>query len=203
MGIAVPVHPALAELVAAGEWMARNRFIPATSGNLSCRISATEIVITPSGIDKGNLTPSDLIRMNIDDLPPEGTSAETALHVQLYRDRPAARAVLHGHSLITAQVSLRHQACGFVTLCGYELLKAFRGVRTHEARIEVPIFANSQNMSALADTISAELAHRPEALCYLLAGHGSYVWGESVAEARRHFEALEFLLELHSRIQPS
>jgi len=32
-----------------------------------------------------------------------------------------------------------------------------------------------------------------------LSQHGLYTWGESVAEARRHLEALEFLFEVEGR----
>jgi methylthioribulose-1-phosphate dehydratase len=35
----------------------------------------------------------------------------------------------------------------------------------------------------------------------LVAGHGLYAWGESLKEARRHVEILEFLLELCWREQ--
>ena len=33
----------------------------------------------------------------------------------------------------------------------------------------------------------------------LLRGHGLYTWGASLAEAQRHVETLEFVLELHMR----
>ena len=33
----------------------------------------------------------------------------------------------------------------------------------------------------------------------LLSRHGLYTWGQSVAEARRHLEALEFLFEVEVR----
>jgi methylthioribulose-1-phosphate dehydratase len=194
------VREAKAELAATGRWMAENGFLPATSGNLSCRVSADEIAITPSGSDKGNLNPDDLIVMTLAERPPRGTSAETPLHVQLYRDRPAVGAVLHGHSLVSTELSLKHQARGSLTLSGYELLKAFRGVQTHEARVEIPIFANDQDLDALAVAVSTGLAARPEAVGYLLAGHGSYSWGETIREARRHFEALEFLMTLQTRL---
>ncbi|MDB4956503.1 MAG: hypothetical protein JWO36_4072, partial [Myxococcales bacterium] len=145
------------------------------------------------------LHPADFIIARIDEPPPARASAETALHQQLYRDRPEVGAILHGHSIGATQISLARAAAGSLTLSGYELLKAFSGVQTHEARVEVPVFANSQDVAALAATVSARLASQPQTVCYLIAGHGSYVWGASVPDARRHFDALEFLIELEAR----
>lgn len=182
------------ELVSVGRWMSARNFLPATSGNLSCRVSATHVAITASGCDKGELSPADVLIVGIDEPAAPRTSAETPLHLQLYRDRPTTRAVLHGHSLASTLVSALHLDEGRLVLSGYELLKAFRGVRSHEASVEVPIFANDQDMAALSASVSERLARTPGAVCYLLAGHGAYAWGESVGEARRHLEALEFLL---------
>jgi methylthioribulose-1-phosphate dehydratase len=39
----------------------------------------------------------------------------------------------------------------------------------------------------------------PDAHGVLLSRHGLYTWGESVAEARRHLEVLEFLFEVEGR----
>lgn len=188
------VDRARSELVAVGRWMSARNFLPATSGNLSCRVSATHVAITASGCDKGELSSADVLIVGIDEPAPPRASAETRLHLQLYRDRPATGAVLHGHSLASTLVSAAHLGEGRLVLSGYELLKAFRGVTSHEATIEVPIFANDQDMAALSGSVSERLARAPGAVCYLLAGHGAYAWGDSVGEARRHLEALEFLL---------
>ena len=188
------VDRARSELVSVGRWMSARSFLPATSGNLSCRVSATHVAITASGCDKGELSPADVLIVGIDEPAAPGTSAETPLHLQLYRDRPTTGAILHGHSLASTLVSAAHLDQGRLVLSGYELLKAFRGVRSHETTVEVPIFANDQDMVALSAAVSERLARAPGAVCYLLSGHGAYAWGDSVGEARRHLEALEFLL---------
>lgn len=188
------VDQARRELVSVGRWMSARGFVPATSGNLSRRVSARHVAITASGCDKGELTPADILIAGLDDPAPPRASAETALHLQLYRDRPAIGAVLHGHSIASTLVSLAHAGTGAVALSGYELLKAFRGVVTHETSVEIPVFSNAQDITALAAAVSQRLAQAPGAVCYLIAGHGAYAWGESIPEARRHFEALDFLL---------
>jgi methylthioribulose-1-phosphate dehydratase len=187
------------ELASVGRWMSARNFLPATSGNLSCRVSETHVAITASGCDKGELSPDDVLVIDIDAPAPPRASAETLLHVQLYRDRSATGAVLHGHSLASTLISAARLSEGGIVFTGYEILKAFHGVTTHDASVEVPIFANDQNMAALAASVSARLARAPEAVCYLLAGHGAYAWGSSLGEARRHLEALEFLLTCHMK----
>ena len=41
---------------------------------------------------------------------------------------------------------------------------------------------------------------RPGLPGFLIAGHGLYAWGATLADAWRHLEALEFLLELTGRL---
>ncbi len=58
---------------------------------------------------------------------------------------------------------------------------------------------NSQNYADLASELAAALKSHPLAHGVLLSRHGLYTWGKSVAEARRHLEALEFLFEVEGR----
>ena len=82
---------------------------------------------------------------------------------------------------------------------GYELLKGLSGVTTHAHLERVPILENSQNYAELAGQLAAALEANPQAHGVLLSRHGLYTWGQSVAEARRHLEALEFLFEVEER----
>ena len=120
-------------------------------------------------------------------------SAETLLHTQIYRERPEAGAVLHTHSLAQTLMSMRHAGDGFIDIKGYELLKAFNGIKTHDTAVRIPIVANSQDMSALCSAIAPAFAETAF-WGYLIAGHGLYTWGRDVEEARRHLDAFEFLL---------
>ena len=186
------LEEAIAELIAAGRDFARRGWVPATSGNLSCRLDARTMVVTLSGRDKGALAPEDFVAIDIAAPPPVGVSAEAPLHALMYRRDPAIGAVLHVHSPTATLASLEFEAAGAVALEGYEMLKALAGVRTHATRIEVPVFANDQDIPALAARVEPRLA--PGLWGYLIAGHGLYAWGKDVAEARRHVEAFDFLL---------
>lgn len=126
-------------------------------------------------------------------------SAETGLHTVIYRERPEAHSILHVHSVWNTLLSGRFASTGFVPLEGYELLKGLAGVATHTHREQVPIIENSQKYEHLFAALATTLEEEPHAHGVLLSRHGLYTWGKSVAEARRHLEALEFLFEVEGR----
>lgn len=194
----LPTPAALAEaareIVEVGRFLSLRDAVPATSGNFSRRLDARHAAVTRSGVDKGELVEADVLVADIHAPPPPGSSAETPLHLHLYRERPHVAAVLHTHSMVCALLSHLREAEGELRLHGFELLKALGDTRTHEATVSIPIFPNDQDIPRLAARVSEELARRPEAVGYLISGHGLYAWGRSMAEARRHAVALEHLL---------
>lgn len=176
-------------------------WVPATSGNFSVRWES-RIFITPTGLDKGTLTPSELLEIGLDGRVIAGhgrPSAETSLHTVIYRERVHARAILHVHTVWNTLLSGKFLSAGSVALHGYELLKGLSGVATHEHTERVPIIENTQEYASLAAHLSSALHDNGEAHGVLLSRHGLYTWGESVVEARRHLEALEFLFEVEGR----
>jgi len=190
-------------LCAAAHYCASRGWVPATAGNFSFRDKATgRIFITASGLDKGSITPGDLLEIDASCTVLAGAgkpSAETSLHGVIYRDRPEAMAIFHVHSIWNTLLSNRFAARGVVPLEGYELLKALSGVSTHLHHEEVPVLENSQNYAGLSQQLTEVLRLFPKAHGVLLRRHGLYTWGESIAGARRHLEALEFLFEVEGR----
>jgi methylthioribulose-1-phosphate dehydratase len=188
-------------LCATARWCYAQGWVPATSGNFSVR-DKDRILITASGLDKGTLTPTGLLEIDSNGVVLRGDgkpSAETILHLVLYRARPNAGAILHVHTIWNTLISARDASLGYVPLEGYELLKALSGVTTHAHLERVPILENSQNYTDLAQQLASVLDINPQAHGILLSRHGLYTWGQSVAEARRHLEALEFLFQVEER----
>ena len=197
----VPYDPArlreLAQLLIGNiRELAQSGWTPATSSNFSHRLDDRHAAITVSGRDKGRLVEDDIMVVDFDGQAvgrPLRPSAETLLHTQLYRRFPEIGCVLHTHSPVQTVASRLYAGAGHVRLEGYELLKAFHGNHTHEAAVDVPVFANTQDMGVLAAQVDALLDRKP-LWGYLIDGHGLYAWGRDMAEARRHLEAFEFLL---------
>jgi methylthioribulose-1-phosphate dehydratase len=117
----------------------------------------------------------------------------------IYRMRQQAGAILHVHTIWNTLLSGRFASQGYVPIEGYEILKGLAGVMTHAHLERVPILENSQDYAELSQNLAEALDRNPQAHGVLLSRHGLYTWGQSVAEARRHLEALEFLFEAEGR----
>jgi methylthioribulose-1-phosphate dehydratase len=192
-------------LCATVRWCYARGWAPATSGNFSVRVAGAaddHVLITPSGLDKATLLPDDLLEVDFEGRTVAGNgkpSAETSLHLVLYRARLDAAAILHVHSVWNTLLSGHFAPQGYFALEGYEILKGLSGVTTHEHVEKVPILANTQDYAELCRRLVEALRECPHAHAVLLCRHGLYTWGESVAEARRHLEAFEFLFEVEGR----
>ena len=174
-----------------------------TSGNFSAVLARAplRLAITPSGADKGRLDPEQILEVDGSGVPVRGRgrpSDETRLHLAVIAARGAG-AVLHTHSVWSTLLSDRHAAEGGLAIAGFEMLKGLAGVTTHEHREWVPIVENAQDWLAAAPAIEGVLHERPDVHAFLIRGHGLYTWGRDLAEARRHLEVMEFLLELVGR----
>ena len=178
---------------------------PATSGNYSLRSLALPgyALVSESGIDKSLFEAQNLIPIEINTgraHPSLGhgrrSSDETALHLVLYRLTPAG-AVLHSHHLDSLLFADLYPGKTVLRLGGLELLKGFKGIKSHEEEIELPALENSQDMAVLALEVQTALNLYPSTWGFLLRGHGLYVWGESLAEAKRHLEVFEYVFKYH------
>lgn len=178
-------------------------WVQGTSGNFSAVVTSfpLTLTVTPSSAHKGMLSADDFLEVDEFGRSASGQrrpSAETLLHLEIVRARGAG-AVLHTHSVWSTMLSERKSRDGGVALAGYEMLKGLAGVSTHEHREWVPIVGNDQNMPRLAGQVRDQLMQHPGAHAFLIAGHGLYTWGQTIADAERHVEILEFLFEVVGR----
>ena len=175
-----------------------------TSGNFSAVVSRNplRLAITPSSLFKGELRAEQILEIDehgaMVDARPGRPSAEAVLHLEVIRARDAG-AVLHTHSIWSTMLSDRHADARGLALEGYEMLKGLDGVVTHEHREWIPILENDQNMPQLAAKVRSVLAAHPSCHAFLLRRHGLYTWGDTLPDAVRHVEVLEFLLETSGR----
>ena len=195
------IATALAQL---GQRCYARGWVSGTSGNFSVVTSRRplRLAITASGLDKRTLRPADIVTVDehgrIVGSSRHRPSAETMLHVTIARARGAG-GVVHTHSVWSTLLSDHHAARAGLGISGYEMLKGLRGATSHDHREWIPILENDQDMVRLAVRVDEVLAGNPEAHAFLLRRHGLYTWGESLAEAERHLEILEFLFEAVGR----
>ncbi|MGE0669171.1 MAG: methylthioribulose 1-phosphate dehydratase [Sphingomonadales bacterium] len=188
---------AIEQLLDAGRRLDARGWVAATGGNLSARLDDGSVAISVSGRHKGDLVADDIMRVDMDGASLDGKkpSAETLLHTGLYRVRPDVHAILHSHPRSSVLYSLMHPDAVVVTMQGYEFLKAFPGVKTHEAVVALPIYGNTQDMRALQRKVDGWFENNPAApAVYLVRGHGLTVGAATVDEARYTTEAVEELM---------
>ena len=104
-------------VIKAGHRLLETGLIARTWGNVSCRISDTHFVITPSGRAYNNLTPDDIVLVKIDDLSYDGDvkpSSEKGVHAEVYKHRPDVNFVIHTHQLNASMVSVLRSDINFV-----------------------------------------------------------------------------------------
>lgn len=190
------------QLVDAGRYLHSKGWVPATSGNFSARLSDGRIAITVSGRHKGRMTPDDIMLLDSEGAPlpddkndgaTKKPSAETLLHVQIYKKFPEMGCVLHPHSIHASILSKIRK--NEVILQDYEILKAFPGVDTHEYAVRVPVLKNDQNIQRLANNLEPYFNDKTPFFGYLIEGHGFYTWGKSVDDCLKQVEAFEFLFQ--------
>lgn len=177
-----------------------------TSSNYSVVVERdpTKLLITASGKDKGHLGKADFVLVDDQGVPTQPnqqkSSAETLLHCLAARQMNAG-SVLHTHSIWGTLLSQHFFALGGIRLHGFEMLKGLDGITTHEADCWLPIFDNTQDIPKLAAQVEAYRNANPDRKMwgYLIRQHGLYTWGKDLAEASRHIEVIEFLLECVGR----
>ncbi len=192
------------QLSEAGYEFYRRNWVLGTSGNFSAVIEREplKLCITASGNEKGRLDETHFIEVDANGqvLQGDGTpSAETLLHLAIYRHFSETGSILHTHSVWGTILSDVYFEKGFIEISGYEMLKGLAGIKTHELTEQVPIIENSQDYVALSHVVENVLRENPGCHGVYLRRHGIYTWGKNVKEAKRHIEIFEFLFEVLGR----
>lgn len=169
------------ELVRFARLAARRGCMVAGDGNLSLRLDAQRLLITPSGALKARLRPSDILEVDIEGrlLAGQGRpSAELGLHLAAYQAQPGAGAAIHAHPPLATALTLAGQ--GLMVEALPELLYALG---------EVPTVPYATPGSAELARAAAPCLARSRAV--LLARHGTLTVGADLAQAWALTEKLE------------
>jgi L-fuculose-phosphate aldolase len=84
-------------------------YLAANDGNVSARLDAKRLLVTPSGVHKGFLEPGDLVVVDLQGrkLSRNGQpTGELSLHLRALAKRPDAMAVVHSHPPLAIAMSL-------------------------------------------------------------------------------------------------
>jgi methylthioribulose-1-phosphate dehydratase len=170
---------------------------PATSTNYSFKDELNQIWVSRSGVDKSEFQSDDFIKINsrgeaIEEFFNIKPSAETLIHCFIYQMFPETKVILHSHGVNPVIISTIEKS--EVSFEGFEIQKGFEGQQTHLNKIKIPIFENSQEMTFF----EKELVYKQSQLsnhCFIIRKHGTYAWGKTLFDAKRHLETLDYLCE--------
>lgn len=163
-------------------WLNAKEMLSAADGNVSYRMSDSEILITPSGVNKAFARPEDMAVIDIEGEVLGGRpSGERLMHLEIYRRCPEARCVVHAHpptavAWTVARPDLRELPDDVLS----ELILAV-------GRIPIAPYARP-GTQAMGDVLIPFL---PDCRVMILARHGALSWGETLMEAYNGMERLE------------
>lgn len=156
-------------------------YVVSNDGNVSARVEEDRVLITPSGVGKGRVTPDMLVLCDLEGRILEGDrhpSSESGMHLMVYRERPDVRAVVHAHPpFSTARAICRRP------LTERYLAEMILGLG------EVPV-----TEFAMPSTAEVPDSVRPFVRTHsavLLANHGSLAWGPDLLSAFDRLEVVE------------
>ena len=187
-----PLADAIDGILRAGRRLGARGLISAGEGNLSVRLDADRLLMTPSGVRKDELAPDDLVVVWIDHPDREavsqsgrGPSSDLAIHLAVHRERHDIGAVAHAH--LPASMGL--------TLAG-EIPDPGALPETALLLPRLPFLALGEPGSEeLAGRIAAALSEPPEPLAsaVLLERHGAVAVGRDPGHAVDRLELVEVL----------
>ena len=91
---------ARADIVEVGRRLWQRGFVASNDGNISVRLDDRRLITTPKSVSKGFMTPDMMVITDLDGARLAGErepSSELKMHLEVYRNRPDARAVVHAH----------------------------------------------------------------------------------------------------------
>ena len=89
-----------ADIVEVGRRMYARGYVASNDGNISIRHEDDTILTTPKSVSKGFMTADMMVVVDLDGRKLRGTrdaSSELLMHLEVYRNRPDVRAVVHAH----------------------------------------------------------------------------------------------------------
>ena len=84
-------------------------FVASNDGNISCRVSETELWTTPTGVSKGFMTEEMLVKVDLDGNLLSGErkpSSEIRMHLRVYRENPQVKSVVHAHPPVATSFAI-------------------------------------------------------------------------------------------------
>src|SRR5215510_11635789 len=177
---------ARADIVEVGRRLWERGYVASNDGNISVRLDDARLITTPKSVSKGFMTPDMMVITDLDGKKISGErdpSSELKMHLEVYRNRPDARAVVHAHP---------PTATGFA-VAGIALDKAVLAeVLTTLGSIPIAEYATPSTAELPAAVRKYIKAHDG----MLLANHGALTVGTDLFSAYYKMETIEHFAQI-------
>src|SRR5688500_13403786 len=177
---------ARADIVEVGRRLWERGYVASNDGNVSVRLDDTRLITTPKNVSKGFMTPDMMVITDLDGRKIAGDrdpSSELKMHLEVYRNRPDARAVVHAHP---------PTATGFA-VAGIALDRAVLAeVITTLGSITIAAYATPSTDELPAAVRKYVKAHDG----LLLANHGALALAGDVMSAYYRMETIEHFAKI-------
>jgi L-fuculose-phosphate aldolase len=175
-----------ADIVEVGRRMYARGYTASNDGNISVRLGSDRLLMTPKSVCKGFMTPDMMCVTDLSGRKLEGErdpSSEMLMHLEVYRQRPDAQAVVHAHPPI---------ATGFA-VAGIPLDKAVLAeVVTTLGSIPIAEYA-TPSTNELPEAVRKYIkAHDG----MLLANHGALTIGSDLFAAYYKMETIDHFAKI-------
>ena len=172
---------ARAAIVEMGHTLIAKKLVAGSWGNISCRVDAASLAITPSGRGYETLTPDDVVIIANDGTVIDGRhipSSELKVHTAIYAAYPEAGAVIHTHSIYASALAAMHQDVPAII---EDIVQIIGG------RVQCAEYAMCGTQELAENAVKAMRGRKAA----LLANHGAVCWGKNLQEALLVAEILE------------
>ncbi|MSQ97346.1 MAG: class II aldolase/adducin family protein [Gemmataceae bacterium] len=174
-------HQIKLEICDIGRRIYNKGFAAANDGNITFRLSENEVLCTPTMHSKGFLKPDDICLIDMKGNQLAGRkkrSSEALLHLQIYKERPDVKSVVHCHPPHATAFAIAREP---IPQCVLPEVEVFLG--------DVPITRyETPGGQAFADTIIPVVK---KTNIVILANHGTISFGETVERAYWWTEILD------------
>ena len=169
-------------IVDAGVVLYQQGYVVSNDGNISVRISPDTIVVTPTGVSKGDMNPDMMVVMDLDgnviSKGLRGPSSEVKMHLRVYRENPDVTAVVHAHPIYATSFAI----------AGVPLDKPILS----EAMLQVGVVPVAHYAKPGTTDVPDSIApFVKDYAAVMLSNHGVLTWGADLEQALARMEVVE------------
>lgn len=172
------------QIVEAGTKLAQRFFVASNDGNISARLEDNIILVTPTGVNKGEVTSDQIIKVDLNGNILEGhmqVTSEIKMHLAVYRVRPDVKAIVHAHPPAATAFAVSDE-------------KLDEPLILPEAVFGLGNIGYCEYGTPSTNEVSRSVEKEaPYSDTLLLANHGALTLGENVMQAYYRMENLEMV----------